>query len=301
MRKLNYKHLHYFWCIAREGSISRAAEQLHLTPQTLSGQLKTFEEALSVTLFNRQHRSLTLTSIGREVMEYADEIFNLGKDLEQMLNSDRGNHQRRLTVGITDAMPKLLIHALLEPLIKDREGLRLIVHEGAYPDLMSRLEQHRIDVMIADSPATPSIDHRLHNQRLGESTISMFAAPALAKEYRENFPQSLNGAPLLLPTKYSSVREQLDHWFQNLQIQPLIRGEFDDQALIKTFAQAGNGLFSAPTVLADTICEHYRVEWIGDISSIQTGFYAITSEQQIGHSTISKLYESATYWFSQHQ
>ncbi len=288
--KINYKHLHYFWVVASEGGIARAAESLHLTPQTLSGQLKTFESAIGHPLFTREGRQLVLTSFGREVMEYAEQMFQVGAELEQLI-THQDSQPRRLTAGITDALPKLMAHGLLAPLLQHRSPVRLTCHEGSIEELLMQMGGHRLDLVLADAPATPSQDLKLHSHRIGNCGTSFFADHELAQHYGSEFPQGLMGAPMLLPTRHSGLRGELEQWFHQEQIRPQIRGEFDDQALIKTFGEAGCGVFSAPSVIEADICRHYQVEVLGRVESLRTGFYLITSEAQISHPVIQQLYE----------
>lgn len=296
--KINYKHLHYFWVIASEGGISRAAESLHLTPQTLSGQLKTFEEAIGHPLFTREGRQLVLTTLGREVLEYAEQMFLIGSELESIF-SHQNAQPRRLTTGITDAFPKLMAHGLLAPMLQHEAPVRLTCHEGSLEELLLKMGGHRLDLVLADAPATPSQDMKLHSHRLGECGTTFFATPELVQRYHQGFPHTLTGAPMLLPTRHSGLRGELEQWFHQQQVRPLIRGEFDDQALIKTFGQAGCGIFSTPSVIEADVCHHYRVEVVGRVESLRTGFYLITSESSISHPTIRQLYDHALEWFQQ--
>lgn len=290
---MNYKHLYYFWTVAKAGSITRASEQLHLTPQTISGQLSLFEDVVGETLFDRSRRKLTLTDAGRTVLGYAEEIFTLGKELEEVLRHSPGGRPLQLRVGVSDAVPKALAYKLIEPALRQPDNSRIVCREGKVAGLMGELAIHQLDIVIADSPMPPRIDVKAFNHLLGECGLTFFATPELSKEFSGEFPHKLNGAPLLLPGDDVAVRPKLIHWFDQHRIRPRITGEFDDSALMAAFGQAGAGIFSAPTAIADRVREQYGVEVIGATEDITESFYAISVERRLSHPAVVAISEAA--------
>jgi LysR family transcriptional activator of nhaA len=290
---MNYKHLYYFWTVAKVGSITRASEQLHLTPQTISGQLSLFEDVLGETLFDRSRRRLTLTDAGRTVLGYAEEIFTLGKELEEVLRHSPGGRPLQFRVGVSDAVPKALAYKLIEPALRQPENSRIVCREGKVAGLMGELAIHQLDIVIADSPMPPRIDVKAFNHLLGECGLTFFATPELAKEFPGEFPKRMNGAPLLLPGDDVAVRPKLIRWFDQNRIRPHITGEFDDGALMAAFGQAGAGIFSAPSAIANQIQEQYGVVAIGATKDITESFYAISVERRLSHPAVIAISEAA--------
>jgi LysR family transcriptional activator of nhaA len=290
---MNYKHLYYFWTVAKAGSIARASEQLHLTPQTISGQLSLFENVLGETLFDRSRRRFALTDAGRTVFGYAEEIFSLGKEMEEVLHHRPGGRPLQFRVGVSDAVPKALAYKLIEPALRATEHSRIVCREGKVAGLMAELAIHQLDIVIADSPMPPRIDVKAFNHHLGECGLTFFATPALAEQYAGAFPQRLDGAPLLLPGDDVAVRPKLIRWFDQNRIRPRITGEFDDSALMAAFGQAGAGIFSAPNAIAEQIQEQYGVVKIGATDEITEGFYAISVERRLSHPAVIAISEAA--------
>lgn len=290
---MNYKHLYYFWTVAKAGSIARASEQLHLTPQTISGQLSLFESVLGEILFDRSRRRSALTDAGRTVLGYAEEIFSLGKELEEVLHHRPGGRPLQFRVGVSDAVPKALAYKLIEPALRATENSRIVCREGKVAGLMAELAIHQLDIVIADSPMPPRIDVKAFNHLLGECGLTFFATPALAAQYGGAFPLRLDGAPLLLPGDDVAVRPKLIRWFDQNRIRPRIAGEFDDSALMAAFGQAGAGIFSAPSAIAEQIREQYGVVKIGATDEITEGFYAISVERRLSHPAVIAISEAA--------
>ena len=245
MRHLNYTHLLYFWTVVREGGVTKAAAALHLTPQTISGQIKLLEEQLQGTLFEREGRRLVPTELGRIAYGYAEEIFPRGLELASVLRGARTHGRRSVTIGIADAVPKLIAFRVLEPLLGGDSPFHVICHEGPLQDLLADLAAHRLDLVLSTSAVPTDAAKKAFNHPLGESEIGFFAARALASRLRRGFPASLHDAPLLVPTERSANRHMLDEWLESLGVVPRIVGELDDSALIKTFAQHGVGAFAA--------------------------------------------------------
>lgn len=295
---INYKHLHYFWVVAKEGSISRASERLHITPQTISGQLSLLEENLGEALFNRVGRNLELTETGRLALSYADEIFSLGGELEEVVRNIPEDRPLVFKVGVADVVPKSIAYRLLAPALQLPESVRIVCRENDIGSLLAELALHKIDLVIADSPIPPGVNVRGYNHQLGECGVSFLAVPQLADKLGKNFPDSLKGAPLLMPSNITVVQSRLLKWFDQLHIQPRIVGEFDDSALMKAFGQAGTGVFIAPTVIAAEVEKQYGVISIGQTDEVREQFYAISVERKITHPAVVAITETAREWLS---
>jgi LysR family transcriptional activator of nhaA len=290
---INYKHLHYFWAVAKAGGVTRASERLHLTPQTISGQLSLFEELLGEKLFKRTGRGFELTETGLMMLSYADEIFSLGKELEEVLHHRTPGRPMQFSVGITDSVPKTLAYQLLEPAMQVPQTPRIICREGKVADLLAELAVHRLDIVIADSPMPRNIDVRGYSHLLGECGITFFATKELAKQHAEAFPQCLNNAPMLLPGEDVAVRPRLLRWFSDKQIRPRITGEFDDSALMQAFGQAGAGIFAAPSAIAEQVMRQYEVVRIGTTEEVIEQYYAISVERKLAHAAVVAISRAA--------
>ena len=239
---LNYHHQLYFWMVAREGTILRAAEKLHIGQPAISTQLRSLEESLGQKLFQKSGRTLQLTETGKTVYRYADEIFSLGRELIDTLKGHPVGKPVRFVVGIVNAMPKLMARRLLEPALRISDDLRLVCVEDTLEQLLSELMLHNVDIVLSDTPVTAAFKVRAYNHPLGDSAVGLFGTKELARRYRKSFPESLNGAPLLVPRRDSALRRALDSWMEGHDLHPLIRAEFDDTALLKAFGQTGEGL-----------------------------------------------------------
>ncbi len=293
---INYKHLHYFWVVAKEGGIARASERLHLTPQTISGQISLLEDNLKEQLFTRVGRNLELTEAGRLVLSYAEEIFSLGGELEEVVRNLPSTRPMVFKVGVADVVPKSIAYRLLAPALRLPEAVRIVCREGTLDSLLAELAVHRVDLVIADGPIPQEVSVRGFNHPLGECGISFFATPELARKYKKDFPQCLNGAPLLLPSEMAMVQSRLLQWFDRLHIHPRIVAEFDDSALMKAFGQAGTGIFIAPTPIAAEVKKQYGVVVIGETEAIHEQFYAISVERKISHPAVAAITETAREW-----
>lgn len=295
MQRINYQHLYYFWVVAKQGSISAACEILHLAQPTISAQLAIFETQLGNKVFDRQGRKLLLTDTGRVVFHYAEEIFNLGQELKHVLKGLHTERGLRLNIGISDALPKLLAYRLIEPLLRHPEPVQIQCWEDKTERLLNELALHSIDLVLSDVPATPASGTRVFNHFLGESPVAVFATPALAKRYREDFPRSLNGAPFLLPTQNSALRRSLDLWFDRMEISPSIQAEIEDSGLIKTFGMGGSGLFFSPVAVASAIEQQYRVEQLGLASEVSERFYIVTAQRRLKHPLMNVILDQAQH------
>lgn len=291
---LNYHHLLYFWTVAKEGSISKAAEKLHLAQPTISGQLKKLEEALGQKLYDRVGRGLVLTDAGRTVFRYADEIFSIGEELQEALKGNPTDRSLHLTVGVPDSLPKMIAYRLIEPAFRLDQKVHVECREGKLQDLLGELATHAIDVVLSDIQAASFVSVRAFNHFLGESGTSFFAAAELAKRVSAGkFPQSLHGTPMLLPSGAATLRRTIDHWLYSNEIRPEVVGDFEDTALMKVFAQAEHGVIPAPTAVEDEICYQYGLEVVGRVPEIVERFYAITVERRIKHPAVVALTEAA--------
>lgn len=293
MRHLNYSHLQYFWCVAREGSVVKAAEYLNLTPQTISGQLKLLEESIGQPLFDRVGRRLVLSEMGHVVMEYADDIFATGAELSQVVRGQKSASQSVLSVGMVSSIPKLIAERIIAPGLLDEDPIRIRCHEASLEHLLGELAVHRLDLVLSDQPMPQGLSLRAFNHRLGESGLAFFAQRRVARRYRGNFPQSLNDAPMLLPSQHSALRRRLDDWFDDNGIVPRIIGEFADSALLKAFGEAGAGLFAAPSAIEKEVCKMYSMSVIGRTDAVTEQFYAISPERRIKHPAVARITEAA--------
>lgn len=290
---LNYHHLRYFWAVAQRGNLTRASEDLHLTPQTVSTQIKTLEAALGEALFVRSGRSLVLTDTGRVAYRYADEIFTTGRELLETLQGKPPVRHPSLLVGVADIMPKLVVHELLKPALRMTEPVHLVCVEGPAAKLLGDLAIHSLDVVLSDTPMPKDISVRAYTHLLGECGVTFMAAPDLADQCRKGFPESLNGTPLLLPSEGTVLRGDLDRWFGVVGVRPLVAGEFDDSALIKIFGQAGVGVFTVPSVIEAEVRAQHRVEVVGRVNDINERFYAISVQRRIRHPAVSAICSAA--------
>lgn len=293
MNWLNYHHLLYFWVVAREGTIARACEQLHLTQPSISKQLRQLERSVGEKLFQRAGRNLVLTETGQLVFRYADEIFSLGRELSEVLQGKPSRTRLRLLVGVADVVPKLIAYRVLEPALHLPEPVQLRCDERGLADLLGELAGHRLDLVLSDSPLPPTSATRAYNHLLGECSVCIFGSSHLARTFRRGFPQSLDGAPLLLPTRESMLRQSLDQWLDAQNIRPEVLGEFTDSALLKVFGQAGVGLFPGPSAVEQETCRQYNVQPVGRLDAVRQRFYAISVERKLKHPAVKAITQAA--------
>lgn len=293
MTWLNYHHLHYFWVVAREGTIQQASQQLHVGQPAISTQLHQLELSLGQKLFRRSGRRLELTEAGRTVFRYAEQIFSLGREMTDVLKSGEVATGSKFVVGVADAMPKLMVRRLLEPALQLSSDLRLVCVENDLGTLLTDLGRQSLDLVLADSPLTPTGGVRAFNHLLGQSGVGLFGTPQLVARVRTDFPASLNRVPLLLPGRNTALRRSLESWLESRNVSPLIRGEFDDKALLKAFGQTGEGLFPGTLAIADEICRQYEVELAGELEGVVEHFYAISVERRIRHPAVLAISSSA--------
>lgn len=292
---LNFKHLHYFYTVAKTGAVNRAAEKLHLTPQTLSGQLTQFEERLGVALFRRSGRRLEVTDTGRMVLSYAEEVFQVSHELEQALKDSRDARRFPFRVGISDAVPKAIAYRLLAPALELAEPVHLICREDRLERLLGDLAIHRLDMVLSDRAMPPGMDVRGYSHPLDECGVAFFAAPELAGRLAGDFPACLTAMPMLLPGEDSALRAPLLRWLERNGARPRIVGEFDDSALMKAFGKAGAGLFPAPVVTAPEVEGQYAVVKVGETEDLRERYFAISVERQISHPAVRAVSDAARH------
>jgi LysR family transcriptional activator of nhaA len=280
---LNYHHLLNFWMVAREGSVQRASELLHVTPASVSVQVRQLEKSLGVRLFNKQGRGLALTEMGKEVLQYAEEIFSTGRELMEMVKGRPVGRPMELRVGVRDVMPKLVAFQLIHPALVIEPPLRLVCREGNMADLIADLAIHKLDVVLSDTALDPLYRIQAHSHKLGASDISIMGQAELAKRYKSGFPQSLDGAPFLVPTQETALRRHLERWFADHNITPIIRGEFADSAMLKIAGRSGLGLFAVPTIVEDEVRKLYGLASLGKVPGIQEQFFAVSIERRLKH------------------
>jgi LysR family transcriptional activator of nhaA len=294
MERINYQHLFYFWNVAREESITRASEKLHLAQPTISGQLAVFEQAIGEKLFYKNGRRLALTETGRMVFHYADEIFSLGRELTNTLKGRPTGGALRLTVGVADALPKLVAYRLIEPAFRLPEPVQILCYEDKAERLLAEISLQGIDLVLSDVPLTPSSGVKAFNHLLGECAVAVFGTVELAAVHGPDFPRSLSGAPFLLPTGNTALRRSLDQWFDAEGISPKIQAEIEDSALLKTFGGGGAGLFVAPTAVEAEIQRQYDVKVIGRIEAVRERFYAVTARKKLKHPAVTAILANAS-------
>jgi LysR family transcriptional activator of nhaA len=288
----NYRHLHYFWVVAQEGGISRAAERLGVAVQTVSAQLQALERDLGVALFRPAGRGLALTEAGEAARAQADRIFALGAQLVDQVRTASGSRTVRLAVGVSEGLAKLVVQRLLAPVL-DEPGLRLQCTEGPHERLLAELAQHRLDLVLADRPPPPNPNLRLYAHALGRSPVAWYAPPERAAAARRRFPHSLADQPVLLPTAQSALRGQLDQWFQRQGLHPEVAGEFDDGALMKAFGASGLGLFPGPVAVEPALQTRYGVQRVGVCEGVEEQFFGIGTERKVQHPLVLRLLQGA--------
>ncbi len=293
MERLNYQHLERFWAVVREGGVTRASQKLHVSQPTVSAQVRRLETSLGRKLFARSGRGLVLTDFGRTIHRYADEIFGLGRDLMDTAQGRAAGRPLRLTAGVAMVVPKLIAYRILEPALRLPEGVQLECLEDTPERLLAELALHRVDLVLADAPVGPMVKVRAFNHLLGECGVSVLGTPRLAQAYRRGFPRSLDGAPFLLPRENSALRRSLEDWFEKHNLRPRMVGSFEDSALLKAFAQAGAGLFVAPTAIEAEVRQQYGVGLVARLEDVREQFYVITAERTLKHPAVVAISEMA--------
>ncbi|MCR9104428.1 MAG: transcriptional activator NhaR [Gammaproteobacteria bacterium] len=297
-QQLNYKHLRYFFAVARDGSIVKAAERLHVSPQTISGQLTEFESYLGTPLFDRQGKRLVLNDAGKLAFGYAEDIFALGEELQGALRAQDPHQQFVFTAGVTDVIPKTLAANILENSFELEGSVKLVCREGDFDSLLGDLALNKLDFILSDRPLAPGVPIRAYNHLLGESGVSFYATKERAAALQKSFPQSLDGQPFLIGGDRSSQKISLQSWFDEEQISPNIIAEFDDSALMKYFGQANYGVFCTPSIIEQHVTRQYGVTVIGRTDKVRETLYAISPERKVKHPGVRLLLDSAAKIFA---
>jgi LysR family transcriptional regulator, transcriptional activator of nhaA len=292
MEWLNYHHLLYFWTVVRAGSIQKASQELRVSAPAISAQLKLLEDRLGEKLFARAGRRLELTEMGRTVFSYAEDIFTLGREMLDVVKNRPIGRPLRLDVGVVDVMPKVVVQKLLQPALHLRETVRIVCREANSDQLLARLATHELDVVLSDSPVDPAVRIRAYSHLLGECGIVFVASAKLAARYRRGYPQSLDGAPMFLPTDNTALRRNLEFWFEKKRIRPLVLGEFEDYALLRAFGETGAGILPLPSVL-DVPGRGRGMGRIGLTNEVRTQFYAISAERKLQHPAVIAIRNAA--------
>lgn len=291
---MNYKHLQYFWAVARLGGVVKASEHLHVTPQTISGQIQLLEEHFGRPLLRKKGRKLELTETGELVFSYAQDIFNLGSELEQIVRQPKGAQRpMELRIGVADAVPKLVTCRLLEPALTHAQPFRIVCREWKLESLLAELSVHRLDLVLSDTPLPPALSVNAYNHRLGGSTVSFYATKALAATLKGAFPACLDGAPMLVPASDTALGARLSQWLGTHKLRPRILGEFDDNAVPKALGHFGHGVFMSPTVLDEEVRKQYNVRRLGEATDLIEAFYVITVERRITHPGVAAITQAA--------
>ena len=293
MRHFNYAHLRYFYTVAKHGGVTRAGRLLHLTPQTISGQLRLLENAVGRPLFERVGRRLVLTESGHVVYRYAEEIFALGDELAQVVRNRMPATPTALHIGITQAVPKLLAHRMLAPALELQKPARITCVEKGLEELLSELALHNLDLVLSDRRIPQAVSVRAFSHFLGECGTTFFCRKSEWKRLSKRFPKSLDDVPVLLPRRGTALRGEIDAWFERHDITPTIACEFDDSALLKAFGMEGAGVFPGPTAIEAEICSMYRVIVVGRTEEVVERFFAISPERRLTHPAVVAISEAA--------
>lgn len=293
MEWLNFHHLRYFWMVAKKGSVRKAADELHVSQPSISAQLKLLEESLEAKLFRRSGRNLVLSETGHLVLSYADEIFSSGRELMSAVKQRPGKRPLRFNIGLTDAFPKVIAFQIVKAALRFTDPIHIVCREGEIGPLVQQLQAHRLDIVLADEPASSSLKTKTFNHRLGRSGFTFCAVPALAAKLRRNFPHSLNDAPALLPTENMGLRSALETWFDQKEIHPRVIGEFEDSALMGVCSSGGRGFTVVPTVVDRIALKQYGLKVIARVEECGSDFYAITADRRLKHPAAVAITEHA--------
>lgn len=293
MERLNYHHLLYFWLVAREGSVSKAAAKLRLAQPTLSGQIRTLESMLGERLFEKSGRRLKLTEMGQMVFQFADEIFSLGQELMDTIKRRPTGHRLRLRIGLADVVTKPMAHRLIRPLVEPPDPVWVVVREDSPEKLLASLVANELDVLILDSSPGPDSGVRVFSHRLGEGGITLLGTAELARRFHPRFPKALDGAPFLLPGRSTGLRRGLEQWFDRHNIHPHVVGEFDDSALVMEFGHSGSGIFAVPSIVERELRRKHNLALIGHVDEVRRELFAVALERRVSHPSVLSLIEHA--------
>jgi len=293
MEWMNYHHLLYFWTVVREGSIRKASENLRISSPAISAQLRNLEQSFGEKFLRRSGRNLVLTEMGHTVFSYADDIFALGRELQDTVRNRPTGRPMRVDIGVVDVLPKLIAQWLIEPALHLRERVRVVCREATSDQLIARLATLDLDVVLSDSPINPNLKIRAFNHLLGESAVTFVATPKLASKCKRPFPDCLDRMPMLLPTDNTDLRRSLEQWFETRNIRPDIVGEFEDYALLRAFGQAGSGVFPVPSVFEKQLKQQDSLRRVGRTEEVHCRFFAISAERKLMHPAVVAICDTA--------
>ena len=286
MEFLNYHHLRYFWTVAKQGGLTKAAVKLHVSQSTISAQIQALETVLGEKLLRRAGRNVVLTDVGQQILAYAEEIFSIGQDLLDSVKQRPSSRPLRVRLGVADTLPKLVTYQIIEPIFRLSQLVQLSCWEHEVSDMLIELAAYRLDLVLADEPASSGVHARVFNHLLGECGVTFCAEPRLAAKLRRGFPKSLNGAPALLPMSNSGLRRSLEKWFHAIGVRPRLVGELEDPALVNIFALHSLGFMCVPTMVAKEIVARFGFRTIGRTDECKQQFYAITPERKLTHPAV---------------
>jgi LysR family transcriptional regulator, transcriptional activator of nhaA len=293
---LNYHHLRYFWTVAKEGGLTKAAGKLHVSQSTISAQVQALEGVLGEKLFRRVGRNLALTDVGQHVLTYAEEIFSIGQDLLNSVKQRPTSRPLRVRIGVADTLPKLVAYRIIEPIFRLAQPVQISCWEHHVPHMLVELAGYRLDLVLADEPASSGVPHYVFNHFLGECGVAFCAEPRLAAKLRRGFPKSLHGAPALLPMSNSGLRRSLEKWFHATDIRPRLVGEFEDPGFVTILALHGFGFMCVPTMVLKEIIARFGFRTIGRTDDCKQQFYAITPERKLMHPAVTAITSEARGW-----
>jgi len=288
MKQLNYNHLRYFHAIVKEGTLTRAAERLHVSQSALSIQLKKLEESLECPLFEREHKSLKLTEEGRMVLDYADTIFRAGEEMLATLQNQSGRYRNQLRVGAVSTLSKNFQIDFLREAFEDNE-LEVIIHSSSLRELLNELKAHTIDLILSNNPVLRHSDLAIHSHLLSEQALSLVGPPSFQKDRPFKFPEDLRDQPMVLPSEESSVRASFDLLMEQAGFAPLIAAETNDMAMLRVIARETEAIALVPPVVVKYELNNHRLVELYQIPDISETFYAITASRRYPNPYIQKL------------
>lgn len=293
MEWLNYHHLRYFWVVAKEGSLAAAASKLHVSPSSISEQIKELEQSLGEKLFEKDGRRNRLTHAGQLVMGYSEDIFAAGREMVQVVRQKREGSRLRLHIGVVDSVPKLVTSEIFSPAYGLEDSVHMVFREGKIQDLLGLLAAHQLDMVLSDEAAGSSVNLKLFNHRLGETGTTLCAVPDLVGKKEFKWPEGLEKVPAMLPSEHTPLRRNLDAWFRSQGIAPWVAGEFDDLALMKVMAADGHGYTAIPQVAVREAMTHYGFQVLGNVTDCLNTYFIVTAQRKIVNPAIRFITETA--------
>lgn len=278
MRNLNYRHLFYFWQVAKLGHLTQAAARLHVSQSALSSQIRQLETYLGRSLFERSGRSLVLTSFGTTVLDYAEAIFGLGQELMATVRGDSDQLVRQLRIGAVATLSRNFLENMLRQL-HGTSGVRLTLESGGFDDLLGRLQLHNLDVVFSNRPVIAESGKPWRCARIDRQSVCL-VGPPLPKRRRFSLPGGIGSVRLVLPGKSSDIRSQFDVWCERHGIQPEIAAEVDDMAMLRLVARDSGAVTLVPEVVVQDELREGRLVRYCAVPGIYENFYAITASRR---------------------